>query len=422
MSPWPARLDLCLGRVSVLRGIGGVTLVASSAICSAARGWDGVVAWGQSVSIPSGVPLDAVVQVSGGFYACAALRASGEVTVWDAGGAVAVPGDLGRVRQLGPSGSGGGFIAIREDGTVRCWRMGLPDGGDNTVPAGVGPCLEVAAGSSHYVAITVERVVKCWGWDFNGQCSVPPDLGACIGVAAGYYQTLALTASGAVRGWGGNVNGELAIPPDLGTCLRIGAGQSHSIAIRHDGSVRCWGSNHYGQCDVPADLGQCSRVSGGYYHSVALRADGTVRSWGYFEASAVPDSLGQCIDVSATNQGCVALRRPTADLDGDLIADEEDNCPALANADQADCDRDAIGDACAVAEGAPDFDGNGVPDSCECIADLFADGAVNGADLGALLSQWGPASPTTVSDMNRDGIVDGADLGFLLVSWGDCSG
>jgi hypothetical protein len=53
-------------------------------------------------------------------------------------------------------------------------------------------------------------------------------------------------------------------------------------------------------------------------------------------------------------------------------------------------------------------------------ADLFADNQINGADLGILLSQWGPATVSTVSDINRDGKVDGADLGYLLANWGPC--
>jgi len=53
-------------------------------------------------------------------------------------------------------------------------------------------------------------------------------------------------------------------------------------------------------------------------------------------------------------------------------------------------------------------------------ADLFINGVINGADLGILLSQWGPAPIGTVSDINRDGQVDGADLGFLLNAWGPC--
>jgi hypothetical protein len=57
---------------------------------------------------------------------------------------------------------------------------------------------------------------------------------------------------------------------------------------------------------------------------------------------------------------------------------------------------------------------------CDCLADVSADGVVNGADLGILLAQWGPADANTVSDINRDGRVDGSDLGFLLANWGPC--
>ena len=53
-------------------------------------------------------------------------------------------------------------------------------------------------------------------------------------------------------------------------------------------------------------------------------------------------------------------------------------------------------------------------------ADLFFDHQVNGADLGILLSQWGPANGGTISDINHDGIVNGADLGYVLNAWGPC--
>ena len=150
---------------------------------------------------------------------------------------------------------------------------------------------------------------------------------------------------------------------------------------------------------------------------------------------------------------------PPIDTDGDGRPDASDNCPTIANPTQADCNGNGIGDACELAAGAPDCNTNTIPDSCElaagtsfdcntntvldtcdiaggapdfnldtvpdtcqCIADLvLADHQVNGADLGALLSQWGPANVNTVSDMNRDGKVDGADLGQLLASWGPCT-
>ncbi len=53
-------------------------------------------------------------------------------------------------------------------------------------------------------------------------------------------------------------------------------------------------------------------------------------------------------------------------------------------------------------------------------ADLNADGSVDGADLGVILSQWGPCTATfgCAGDLNHDGQVDGGDLGILLSSFG----
>ncbi len=93
----------------------------------------------------------------------------------------------------------------------------------------------------------------------------------------------------------------------------------------------------------------------------------------------------------------------------------------------ADCNADGIVDYGQILQGElADANGNGVPDTCEsptCAdADLFPTGTVNGADLGALLSQWGEAPAGTASDLNHDGAVDGTDLGILLSFWGPCEG
>jgi hypothetical protein len=86
-----------------------------------------------------------------------------------------------------------------------------------------------------------------------------------------------------------------------------------------------------------------------------------------------------------------------------------------------DCNANGTPDAIEVATGsASDVDEDGIPDSCQCRADLFVDGFVNGADLGVLLAQWGASSTIRPSDFNRDGFVNGDDLGFLLGRWGAC--
>ncbi len=50
-------------------------------------------------------------------------------------------------------------------------------------------------------------------------------------------------------------------------------------------------------------------------------------------------------------------------------------------------------------------------------ADLDGDGAVDGADFGLLLAEFGNAGGP--ADLNRDGLVDGGDAGLLLVDWTD---
>ncbi len=86
----------------------------------------------------------------------------------------------------------------------------------------------------------------------------------------------------------------------------------------------------------------------------------------------------------------------------------------------ADCNGDGIVDFGQIRAGLlPDVNENNIPDECECLADIFVDGQVNGADLGIVLSQWGSGAGAA-GDINRDGSVDGADLAAVLGTWGPC--
>jgi hypothetical protein len=66
-----------------------------------------------------------------------------------------------------------------------------------------------------------------------------------------------------------------------------------------------------------------------------------------------------------------------------------------------------------------DLGGNTI---CDCVGDLNVDGVVNGADLGLMLSSWGPCGTNCPYDLNADGQVNGADLGLVLSAWGVCGG
>ena len=77
-----------------------------------------------------------------------------------------------------------------------------------------------------------------------------------------------------------------------------------------------------------------------------------------------------------------------ADSDGDGVIDGTDNCPAVANPDQADTDHDGTGDACDATVRGPDTDGDGRPDiddNCPNVAnpgqaDADGDGAGDACD------------------------------------------
>ena len=77
-----------------------------------------------------------------------------------------------------------------------------------------------------------------------------------------------------------------------------------------------------------------------------------------------------------------------------------DNCPSIANANQADVNLNNVGDACELARG-----------------DLNLDGVVNASDVPLLFTAWGSLNPTT-GDLNQDGVVNSADFSILLSNWG----
>ena len=70
---------------------------------------------------------------------------------------------------------------------------------------------------------------------------------------------------------------------------------------------------------------------------------------------------------------------------------------------------------------ANDSNYDGIPDACQCGADLNRDGNVDGADLASILAFWGPTGVVfPAADLNHDGRVDGFDLSLVLAAWGPC--
>src|SRR5215207_5364984 len=89
------------------------------------------------------------------------------------------------------------------------------------------------------------------------------------------------------------------------------------------------------------------------------------------------------------------------DTDGDGVADAEDNCPDLANPNQADADGDGVGDAC-EATPLPDTDGDGVLDA----SDLCPTQPGPASNNGCPLETGTPAVLVGAGDISSGGTRD----------------
>jgi alpha-tubulin suppressor-like RCC1 family protein len=148
----------------------------------------------------------------------------------------------------------------------------------------------ITAGDEHACALTEAGGVKCWGLNDTGQlgdgtssgpdacngsdaCSTSPVdvIGLSTGVkqiSASHNDTCALTEASVVKCWGWNGEGQLGIgsaagPESCGllTCSttpvtvqgltsdvkQISTGDGTACALTNAGSLKCWGDNHWGQ-------------------------------------------------------------------------------------------------------------------------------------------------------------------------------
>jgi hypothetical protein len=268
-----------------------------------------------------------------------ALATNGVVLIWGTNnyGQVAVPSSLGPCSQIA---AGSTFtLAVDASGVIKAW--GSNSYGQLSVPSFQYPIVQIAAGAFHSMALqsTVPTSsttnVSCWGAGRDntgsipnlGQSKVPSNLGSCDKIAAGYYHSLAIQKGGYVAAWGDNRWNQSTVPTTLGPCIQIACGYAHSLAIRSTGQVIGWGAGttntgitpNLGQSIVPSNLGTCTQVAAGEYFSVALQTSGKVVSWG-LKLWEDPSNLGSCTAIAAGNRHCVAIQSS-----GNIVAVGDNN-------------------------------------------------------------------------------------------------
>ena len=159
-----------------------------------------------------------------------------------------------------------------------------------------------------------------------------------------------------------------------------------------------------------------------------------------FNSSANPFTTGIRIDIRVDGQVVYSrtLTPPATDVvdwtaefavgqNVEILVDPLGNCGADGFGTglrvlTSDCNANLIPDAVEIAAGSVyDRNHDGVPDVCQCLADVIENGIVDGADLAALLTVWGTDGGIYPrADTNADGVVDANDLAVVLGGWGAC--
>ena len=234
-----------------------------------------------------------------------------------------------------------GTVKAWTTGRVKASLLGLGDDSflppyvAHEVPALKG-ATAIAGGAAGY-AVTADGRVLAWGDNWNGLLGNTPlselestghqhppvptptytvPIPKIIDVAAGSRHALALTVDGRVFAWGNGQLGQLGIGdlpivnfttrspdinyfvpypieiPGLANVIAISAGPEFSLALLRDGTVRAWGENYAGQLgdgsterrtrpvQVRGITNAVAVSAGGLDFGVALLGDGTVATWG----------------------------------------------------------------------------------------------------------------------------------------------
>jgi alpha-tubulin suppressor-like RCC1 family protein len=222
-------------------------------------------------------------------------------------GATIVPAWVGDVVEVAAGTSHS--IALRRDGTVLEWGSYFPPFTLPGLPQS-STYVEVRSGANHAVGLTTEDTVRVAGSTPSGLGVVPANVSNVVAVAAGRSHNLVLTAEGNVIGWGLSDAGQTTAPPEAVNVVAIAGGLRHSLALREDGQLLAWGTNHLGQLDIPVSPAPVIAIASGSSHNMALLADGTVLTWGNpVVVTNQPADITDIVAIAAGDSQALALRQ-----------------------------------------------------------------------------------------------------------------
>ena len=166
--------------------------------------------------------------------------------------------------------------ALKFDGTLICWRDGLPwlDGIPPQAFSEAGSFKSLSDHRGTICGIGADHTVECWGRNFDGEN--PPPAGEFLSVAMGYRHACGIGIDNTVSCWGYGKDGQTASPN--GRFTVVAAGASHACGIRTDASIECWGDDADGKTEAPS--GSFSAISAGPSYTCAIEDDGAVVCWG----------------------------------------------------------------------------------------------------------------------------------------------
>jgi hypothetical protein len=274
-----------------------------------------------------------------------------------------------------------------------------------------------------------------------------------------YRVALERNSAGLIVGWGCGetapqatapmIDGGLAFAPNgvllftgwpvntLGQILPGGSAPAKTFNLSTVGVVSSVG----GMVLVPAGMPGAGSIKflsydGGRWHSASLVPDGA----GTYDVASVSPG----IQIGGGPEGATYIRAGNPGFPVDSVLVSEYGFGTIAayavdsNGDPIPGTRRVFVSGLSGAEGAftdpvtgdllfCTFSGNrviavsGFTTSDSCVGDVNSSGAVDGADLGLLLANWGDC-PQCAADLNGDCVVNGLDLGTLLAAWGACQG